>query len=66
MKRFRATALALVLVLVATSCSRGGTAKTASGAHCVVADDNHQAWVCDPAHGHLLLVYDIFPAWENQ
>jgi len=58
--------MAILGVSAAGRLSLLGTAKTASGAHCVVADDNHQAWVCDPAHGHLLLVYDIFSARENQ
>jgi len=38
------------------------TVKTARAAHCVVADDHHQAWVCDPSHGRLLLVDDMYPA----
>jgi len=38
------------------------TVKTARGAHCVAADDRHQAWVCDPDHGRLLLVNDTYPA----
>jgi hypothetical protein len=38
------------------------TAATAPAAHCVVADDHHQAWVCDPGHGQLLLVDDTLPA----
>lgn len=37
---------------------------TARGAHCVVADDHHQAWVCDPRHGQLLRVDDPLPAAE--
>src|SRR5882724_6750221 len=40
------------------------TVKTAHAAHCVVADDHHQAWVCDPGHGRLLLVHDTLPAIE--
>jgi hypothetical protein len=40
------------------------TVKTAPAAHCVVADDRHQAWVCDPNHGRLLLVRDTLPAIE--
>src|SRR5262249_24614670 len=35
--------------------------KTAPAAHCVVADDHHQAWVCDPGHGRLLLFDDNLP-----
>lgn len=31
---------------------------TVKGAHCVVADDRGHAWVCDPAHGQLLLFGD--------
>ncbi|HZE88449.1 MAG TPA: hypothetical protein VE404_02820 [Verrucomicrobiae bacterium] len=38
-----------------------GTVKTAEGSHCVVADDQHQAWVCDPKAGGLLLVADTLP-----
>lgn len=38
------------------------TVKTARGAHCAAADDNHQVWVCDPDHGRLLLVNDTYPA----
>jgi hypothetical protein len=38
------------------------TVKTAPAAHCIVADDHHQAWVCDPGHGRLLLVDDTLPA----
>lgn len=37
-----------------------GTADTASGAHCVTADDLGNAWVCDPDHGQLLLIKDPF------
>jgi hypothetical protein len=32
--------------------------RTAKGAHCVAADDRAHAWVCDPAHGQLLLFND--------
>lgn len=38
-----------------------GTVRTARAAHCVAADDRHQAWVCDPGRGRLLLVGDPFP-----
>jgi outer membrane protein assembly factor BamB len=34
---------------------------TARGAHCVAADDRAHAWVCDPAHGQLLLITDSPP-----
>jgi hypothetical protein len=40
------------------------TVKTARAAHCVVADDRHQAWICDPSHGRLLMVDDTYPATE--
>jgi hypothetical protein len=31
-----------------------GTVATAKGAHCVTADDDGGAWVCDPNGGRLL------------
>lgn len=40
------------------------TVKTARAAHCVAADDHHQAWICDPSHGRLLVVDDTLPAIE--
>jgi len=39
-----------------------GRATTAASSHCVAVDDRHQAWVCDPKNGRLLLVPDILPA----
>jgi SAM-dependent methyltransferase len=39
-----------------------GTFKTASGAHCVAADDQGVAFVCDPQGGRLLAIKDPFPA----
>jgi hypothetical protein len=39
-----------------------GTAATAADAHCVVADDLGNAWVCDPDRGQILLFKDPFPA----
>jgi hypothetical protein len=39
-----------------------GTIATAADAHCVVADDQYHAWVCDPNHGQLLEITDPFPA----
>lgn len=39
-----------------------GSVRTARAAHCVVADDHRQAWVCDPGRGRLLLVADTYPA----
>jgi hypothetical protein len=41
------------------------TVKTARGAHCAVADDRHQVWVCDPDHGRLLFVRDTYPAAQE-
>jgi hypothetical protein len=38
------------------------TVDTAKGAHCVTADDQGNAWVCDPSRGQLLLVKDTLPA----
>ena len=34
------------------------TADTAVGAHCAVADDQKQVWVCDPKGGRVLVVKD--------
>jgi hypothetical protein len=34
------------------------TEPAAADAHCVAADDAGNAWVCDPAHGRLLLFHD--------
>ena len=38
-----------------------GTVPTAVGAHCVVADDHKQAWICDPKGGRVLVVKDTLP-----
>jgi hypothetical protein len=37
------------------------TAKTAEGAHCVVADDRDNAYVCDPNRGKILVFKDSLP-----
>jgi len=37
-----------------------GLADTTDGAHCVVADNRGNAWVCDPTKGQLLLIKDPF------
>jgi hypothetical protein len=37
------------------------TADTAIGAHCAVADDQKQVWVCDPKGGRVLAVRDTLP-----
>jgi hypothetical protein len=39
-----------------------GTAATAPEAHCVAADDQGNAWLCDPGKGRLLLFRDPYPA----
>jgi hypothetical protein len=39
-----------------------GIASAAQGSKCVVMDDRHTAWICDPAHGQLLYVPDTFAA----
>jgi hypothetical protein len=36
------------------------TADTVAGAHCVTADDRDQVYVCDPAHGKILVFRDTF------
>jgi hypothetical protein len=41
------------------------TVPTALGAHCVVADDRRQAWVCDPSEGRLLVIADRLPAVDQ-
>lgn len=38
-----------------------GRVPTALGAHCVTADDRGDAYVCDPAHGRLLVFRDSYP-----
>lgn len=39
-----------------------GSVAVAKDAHCVTVDDANHAYVCDPAHGSLLVVTDPFPA----
>lgn len=50
--------LSVMAVSPAGQLSLVGTAVTASGAHCVAADDRGNAWVCDPDRGQLLLFSD--------
>jgi hypothetical protein len=38
-----------------------GRFNAASGAHCAVADDRGNAWVCDPGGGQLWRVHDSYP-----
>jgi len=54
--------MAIVGVSATGALSLLGTATTAAGAHCVAADNQHHAWVCDPNHGQLLRITDPFPA----
>ena len=37
------------------------TAETAAGAHCATVDDRDQVYVCDPAHGKILMFKDSLP-----
>ena len=60
----KSATMAILGVSKAGKLSLLATVKTARAAHCVVADDHHQAWVCDPRHGRLLLVDDTLPAIE--
>jgi hypothetical protein len=54
--------MAIVGVSTTGALSLLGTVATAPDAHCVVADNQRHAWVCDPNHGQLLQVTDPFPA----
>jgi DNA-binding beta-propeller fold protein YncE len=42
-----------------------GTADTALGSGCVISDDHNNIWVCDPNHGQVLLIRDIFSGSKN-
>jgi hypothetical protein len=57
----RSATMAIVGVSKAGKLSLLGSVETARAAHCVVADDRHQAWVCDPNQGRLLLIDDTLP-----
>jgi len=54
--------MAIVGVSATGALSVLGTVATAPDAHCVVADNQRHAWVCDPNRGQLLQVTDPFPA----
>jgi hypothetical protein len=41
--------------------SQLGTVATATDAHCVAADDDANAYVCDPEKGQLLVFHDQYP-----
>jgi DNA-binding beta-propeller fold protein YncE len=40
------------------------TAETVEGAHCATVDDRDQVYVCDPAHGKILVFKDSLPSSE--
>jgi hypothetical protein len=54
--------MAIVKVTREGSMNLVGTVATAVGAHCAVADDHRQVWVCDPKGGRVLVVRDTLPA----
>jgi hypothetical protein len=54
--------MAIVGVSASGTLSLLGTVATTAGAHCVAADHQRHAWVCDPDHGQLLRITDSFPA----
>jgi hypothetical protein len=58
----KSATMAILGVSAAGKLSLLGNVKTAAGSHCVVSDDQRQAWVCDPQGGKLLLVADTLPA----
>jgi hypothetical protein len=58
----RSATMAIVGVSATGALSLLGTVATAPDAHCVVADTQRHAWVCDPNRGQLLQVTDPFPA----
>jgi hypothetical protein len=53
--------MAVVSVSSEGKLSQIGTVNTAIGAHCAVADDHKQVWICDPKGGRLLVVRDSLP-----
>lgn len=57
--------MAILGVSAAGDLSLLGTVATAADAHCVVADELGNAWVCDPDRGQILLFQDPFPASGN-
>jgi DNA-binding beta-propeller fold protein YncE len=40
------------------------TTDTVEGAHCVTTDDRNQVYICDPAHGQILVFKDTLPTSE--
>lgn len=57
----KSATLAVLAVSPAGKLTLAATAETAPHAHCVTVDDHHQAWICDPEHGRLLVVKDALP-----
>ena len=53
--------MAVVGVSAAGQLSLLGTTPTVGGAHCVVADDRGNAYVCDPDNGDLIVFTDTLP-----
>ncbi len=53
--------MAILAVSSAGSLSLLGNVGTAEDAHCVAADDTGRAYVCDPAHGRILVLQDTYP-----
>jgi len=58
--QFNAT-MAIAGVSASGALSLLGTVPTVGGAHCVVADDRGNAYVCDPDNGDLLVIADGLP-----
>jgi hypothetical protein len=54
--------MAILAVAPSGALTSLGIVATVDGAHCVAADDQANAWVCDPGHGQLLLYRDGYPA----
>jgi hypothetical protein len=50
--------MTVIAVSAVGKLSKVATVPTAKGAHCVAADDQGGAWVCDPDGGRLLLYQD--------
>jgi DNA-binding beta-propeller fold protein YncE len=50
--------MTVIAVSAGGKLSAVATVPTAKGAHCVAADDQGGAWVCDPDGGRLLVYQD--------
>ena len=53
--------MAIAAVSATGQLSLLGTTPTVGGAHCVVADDRGNAYVCDPDNGDLIVFADTLP-----